>query len=602
MDLNISRRNSEVIRNLFVHILPLLWQTAPRLLIVSIFMRIVQATVPTAQILLTKEMIDEAARLIGKQAGSVIPMLLWVGLQAVLFAVDLSCLSLGKLLIAKTQLKANYELEKMIARKCSRLSLIHYDQPAYYDQLQRVTQGMAYRGLHIVENFFSLLQNMLTISTYLILLSSLHYSLAGGMLLLIIPSLIVNLKMGHKKFAQIMMQTPTVRKVEYFMKLMTGKEASKELRIFRLFPYLQMRWSSLYWQNGNEKIVLEKQILQTNFLTDMSTHLVTLCSTTILVIIAMQGHLTLGFFVALTQALSSTQHSIMIIAFHLSQVFEESLFISELFDFLNRPEPVEQQRNSVAFPLQKGITVDKLSFRFPNSHQPVLKNISFHIRPGQKVAIVGNNGAGKSTLIKCLLGLYEPENGAVLYDGVNVMEIDGIEKHISAVFQDFVNYQLSAKENIGFGNIDQMDDLSQIEIAANKSGANAFIQVLPERFETLLGREFMDSHELSFGQWQKIALSRAFFKKADIIVLDEPTAALDPIAEALLFERFSQLAEGNTTFMISHRLGSCRDADVILVLSNGELVEHGNHDVLMSLQGTYAQMFNLQAKWYEKAG
>ncbi|MFS1516903.1 ABC transporter ATP-binding protein [Bacillus sp. SCS-151] len=602
MELNTSRKSSEVIRNLFVHILPLLWKTAPSLLFGSIIVRIVHAVVPTAQILLTTQTIDEAARLIGKQTTSIMPMLFWIGLQAVLFVVDLSFSSLSKLLLVKIQMKANYELGKMIARKCSRLSLIHYDQPTYYDQLQRVTQNMAYRGLHIIENFFSLMQNILTISTYLILLSSLHYSLAGGMLLLIIPSLFVNLKMGNKRFAQMMIQTPTVRKVEYLMELMTGKEASKEVRIFRLFPYLLMRWSSLYWKNGNEKIALEKKNLQTNFWMDMFTRIVTLCSIMILVFIAMQGHLTVGSFVALTQALNSTQTSIMIIALNLAQVYEESLFISELFEFLNRPEPIEQKRNNIAFPLQKGITVDKLTFRFPNSRQPVLKNISFHIRPGQKVAIVGDNGAGKSTLIKCLLGLYEPDSGVVKYDGVNVMEIEEIEKHISAVFQDFVNYQLSARENIGFGDIDQMGNLSQIETAAGKSGAKAFIEDLPERFETLLGREFMDSQELSFGQWQRIALSRAFFKNADIIVLDEPTAALDPIAEALLFERFAQLAEGNTTFMISHRLGSCRDADVILVLSNGELVEQGKHDELMSLQGTYAQMFNTQAKWYEKTG
>ncbi|MNI47443.1 putative ABC transporter ATP-binding protein [compost metagenome] len=250
--------------------------------------------------------------------------------------------------------------------------------------------------------------------------------------------------------------------------------------------------------------------------------------------------------------------------------------------------------------IAKEIAVRNLSFSYPSRPEPVLKNISFTIKPGQIVAIVGENGAGKSTLVNCLVGLYREFSGDVLFDEVPIKDIPETDLRwiISAVFQDFVRFELSVKENIGFGDLSRLEDPDMLEAAASRSGFLEVIDQLPEGFETLLGPAFEGGQELSVGQWQKLALARSFVKPSQIIVLDEPTASMDPMAEAELFKRFAELASGKITFLISHRLASCRLADQILVLKDGELIEQGTHDSLMKRQGEYCRMYTTQAKGY----
>ncbi|MBH5318385.1 ATP-binding cassette domain-containing protein [Paenibacillus sp. GSMTC-2017] len=254
-----------------------------------------------------------------------------------------------------------------------------------------------------------------------------------------------------------------------------------------------------------------------------------------------------------------------------------------------------------AFPekLQKHILINNLSFTYATHTSPQLKGISFMIKPGEKIAIVGENGAGKSTLVKCLLGLYMPDNGSIKFDGVDIRTIDpkSLREHVSAVFQDFESYNLTVRENIAMGH-GKIDDDAYVEVAAAKAGVGELIKNLPNGLDTELGAMFHQGHELSGGQWQKIALSRAFMRDAQIVILDEPTAALDPRAEAEIYDNFAKLYEGKTTIMISHRLSSCRFADKIIVLHNGEIIEVGSHEELLHLEGSYADMFNTQAKRY----
>jgi ATP-binding cassette subfamily B protein len=315
--------------------------------------------------------------------------------------------------------------------------------------------------------------------------------------------------------------------------------------------------------------------------------------------------LTLGQYVALAEAFTAANGQLMSISSNLALIYQNVLFSREIFTFLELTED-SQPPGTLSPPkrMKKGIEADNIAFLYPGSPNPVIQNIHLRIDPGQKVAIVGDNGAGKSTLVKCLLGLYSLSNGSITYDGIDIRDLDPSElrKRVTAVFQDYVRYQCTVRENIGFGDVDRLHDDSWLEAAAAQSGSDEVIEGLKDRFEAMLGPTFDGGRELSQGQWQRIAISRAYFRDADIVILDEPTASMDPITEAAIFENFLRIAEGKTTILISHRLGICKAVDVIFVMKNGQIIERGTHEELLRLGGEYHRMFQLQSKWYESSG
>ncbi|MFC5702438.1 ABC transporter ATP-binding protein [Cohnella faecalis] len=588
------------LKNLFVRILPMLWKIAPGLFTVSIFIHLLQAAIPSLQLYLTQQLIDGVVSMINNEPGSWNHAVYIVGLQGAALALDNGLRTCGTYVMAATKQKANYELNRIVIDKCSKLPLVYFDQPQYYDQLQRVSKGVEYRGISILEYLFQLLQSVFTIAGFLVILANLHYTLAVGMVLLVIPILLINIKIGKQKYRQMVEQTEKSRKVDYLSELLKEREAAKEMRVFELFPFMKMRWRKLYWDNAGEQIALERRSLLKQFGAELISGIVTLCITFYLLLLTYRGQLTLGSFAALNQALATTRHQLIIAVVNMSRIHEELLFMNEWFAFLSMPEKSDSALSETTGETrEEGIQVRNLTFAYPGHSEPVLKNVSFDVKPKQKVAIVGSNGAGKSTLIKCIMALYEPQQGHVSIDGERADKDGARYNKFSVVFQDFVRFQFSVQHSIGFGNLDRLEDRAWAEVAAAKAGASEFIDRMPRKFDTLLGPMFDEGHELSYGQWQKVALGRAFFKDAEFIVLDEPTSALDPIAEAQLFEQFAKLTEGKTTFMVSHRLGSCRFADHILVLKDGRLIEQGTHNELLALNGEYAEMYTTQSQWYE---
>ncbi|MDI4648177.1 ABC transporter ATP-binding protein [Cohnella hashimotonis] len=640
----------------FTRVLPLLWRLSPRLFAASVAVHLLQAAIPSLQLYWTQALIDAVAAAARQEPGGWSRAGLLLGLQGATFALEHAIRFGGAYVLAATKQKANFELNRSVIDKCARLPLVYFDQPDYYDKLQRVSKGVEYRGVSILEHGFQLLQSVFTIAGFLAILASLHYSLALGMLLLVIPIFLVNIRIGQQKYRQIVHQTPASRRAEYFAELLKGREAAKEMRVFDLFGYMKEQWRTLYWVNAGERIALEKRSLLKQFWTETFSMAVTTGTAFYLLFLTVRGALTLGHFAALTQALATTRHQLIIAVVNLSRIHEEMLFMNEWLAFLALPEETGTERDDAerrkaengeadegetkrrkkasreadrSEPIQgdaerlftersggsgscripvssasgrdpAGISVRGLTFTYPGQAEPTLRDISFDAPAGRTIAIVGGNGAGKSTLVKCIMGLYEPEEGAVSLGGTRIGA--GRERYgkFGAVFQDFVRFQFSAQQSIGLGDPERLEDLARAETAASRAGAGEFIARLPQGFATPLGAMFQDGRELSYGQWQKIALSRAFFKDAPYIVLDEPTSAMDPIAEAQLFERFARLAAGKTTLMVSHRLGSCRFADLILVLRDGRLVERGTHDELMRDGGEYARMYATQAKWYLK--
>ncbi|WP_212937715.1 ABC transporter ATP-binding protein [Paenibacillus antibioticophila] len=600
-----------VIRGLLFDIVPFIWRSAPVRLPGMMVIRMVEALQPAAQIYLTKQLIEQATLLFQGRSEMFMPVLVTIGWQALLFLAALGLRSLAHMLLLRIKQQAQFQMDREIANKCSRLDFIYFEQPVYYDRLQRTTQGLAYRGLSVLDHFFLVLQSLITLVSLLAVLAGFHWILSVGVLGLIVPSFLINMKLGRKRYKQMFTQTPSSRKVQYLMGLMTGRASAKEMKLFKLYPYMIDKWEKLYWKNAKEKAELERLGQWLSGFAEIFSYAFTVLATLVVLIIGYGNSLSIGVFVAMTQTVTTAKDSVMLIAANLSGIYENALFTGELIQFLRLPDEQEEDHVETLKELPEhwekkagadGLAVDGLSFTYPEQTAPALVDISFHIHPGQRVAIVGHNGAGKSTLAKCLLGLYRPQSGSLLWNGRD-MGSDELSGKISAVFQDFMQYQLTLKENVGFGRISALDDEERLKEAAVKTGVDSISRSLIYGYETQLGHEYEGGKELSQGQWQRVALSRSFFNiEAELVIYDEPTSALDPIAEAALFEQFSGLVEGKTSIMISHRLGSCRNADLILVLKDGRLVEQGTHSQLLERQGEYARMYGAQAEWYDMNG
>ncbi|HHP1091135.1 ABC transporter ATP-binding protein [Bacillus thuringiensis] len=317
-----------------------------------------------------------------------------------------------------------------------------------------------------------------------------------------------------------------------------------------------------------------------------------------------QGKLTVGDYVALMSAIITIQSTLGSIGMNVGKIFEINLYVKNLFEFLQLKNPLQNKEKTLSFPESdfSKIEVKNLSFNYPNQNQTTLKNINFTIKRGERIAIVGENGAGKTTLTNCLLGLYIPSNGGIYFDNINInnIKISSLRKNISAVFQDFVKYHYTIRENVGFGNLEDLHNNEKIYSGLHQVNLDSLINKFPLGIDAILGKEFKNGQDLSGGQWQRIAIARAFLSEAEILILDEPTSAIDPKAELEIFNCFQNLAQGKTAFMISHRLGPARLADKILVLKEGILVEQGTHEDLMKLNGEYTRMYNAQANMYKE--
>jgi ATP-binding cassette, subfamily B, bacterial len=298
----------------------------------------------------------------------------------------------------------------------------------------------------------------------------------------------------------------------------------------------------------------------------------------------------------------SSQNVFETLFFGLSDLYENALFMSNLFAFLDlQPQmPVAGHPTALPGKLERGIEFHRVSFRYPDREEYALRDVSLTIKPGEKIALVGANGAGKTTFVKLLTRLYDPSEGQVLIDGIDLREVDpkDLQKRIGVIFQDFVKYYLPARENVGFGQIDQLDNEPRIVDSATRAGADATIRALPQGYDTMLGKWFDRGHDLSGGEWQKVALARAFMRDAEVLVLDEPTAALDALNEYAIFQRFRELTDNKIALLISHRFSTVRMADRIVVLDSGRVVETGTHAELLALGGEYAKLFTIQAEGY----
>ncbi|MDU5145411.1 MAG: ABC transporter ATP-binding protein [Paenibacillus dendritiformis] len=551
-----------------------------------------------------KNLIDSLTKLIGGTSDNLAIVYTYAALQIFILILDSLLTSSSKLLNLHIQQKMTFHFENEISQKTFRMPYMLFESNEVYNRLQRLTMGFGVKGFNVLTSCFYVVKNVITLTGFILVLLSFHWILAVGIIVTVIPSLVFNMRFGELRLFQLYQQTPNNLKSSYLMKILKEKEVMKETKLYGHSNYLLNKWIDIYFINAKEKFDLERRATTTNFLISSIGHVITLIVTLVLIWFCYLGKVTIGAFVAFIQAFTSSINMLNTIVESIATIYEDALLIQEFFAFQAMPEQNDEERQELfPDPLSAGIFVNNLTFHYKNSGLKALDNVSLSIKPGDKVAIVGENGSGKSTLIKCLLGLYEADEGTIYFDNKEIRQIKlrSLQENIAVVFQDFVRYHLTARENIGFGSIEDIENQTRIELAASMTGADDTIQKLKSKYETQLGPEFLGGQDISGGQWQKIALSRAYMGETQVIIFDEPTAALDPIAEVKLINKMMELAGDKTLIFISHRLGSCVHADHIFVLKDGCIEEEGTHEQLLSQKGLYCTMFNEQAQWYTES-
>lgn len=584
--------------------LGIVWRSSPRWTLVSLGLLAVQGVLPLAGLYLLKLLIDSLT--IGLQLKTAVafqPVFVWIGLAGLVGILNDGCSSLSNLVqAAQAEAVADW-VHGLLHAKSVEVDLAFYENVDSYNTLHRAQTEATYRPRMILKGLLQIGQSGVGLLGIILLLIALHWAIPLLLLLAILPAAWVRLIASGKGYWRARRWTDFERQAYYLHTLLTQGTHAKEVRLLDLGHLFSQRFQGLRQRIRGEKLQLAAAHARVDLVTQISATVAVLLACLFLAQQTWQGVLSLGGFMMYYQAFGRGQTLLKDLLSNTISLYENSLFLRDFYQFLDLPAGVDEPRHPtlVPQPWQQGICFDHVCFDYPHSQRSVLKDISFTLAPGEKIALVGENGAGKTTLIKLLCRLYDPTAGQIKVDGVDLRQLKTVDwRHqISVLFQDYIRYQLTAAENIGLGNSRLSLEHPDIARAAALAGADGVIQALPAGYATQLGNEFAEGEELSMGQWQKIALARSFVRDVPLLILDEPSSALDADAEAELLTKFWQLTEGKTAILISHRLSSIKLADRILVLAQGQLAEMGTHAELMALQGIYARLFTLQAEPYQ---
>jgi len=572
-------------------------------------LNLAQGFTPAISVSISGLVIDSVVRAI--RIHSTAPILLPVSLQLGITLVSSLLSTFSNTVQQLLQEQVSNRVQLDILKKANTLDLSFFENPESYDKIRQAANQSNYQPVSMISQTFGFGQTIVTLISLIFLLLHLAWWLAIVALIVPIPAFFSSTRYGWRGYQLMRRQSPERRLMAYFVSLMTTDTYNKEIKLFNLGDFFIAR----FWRLATELYKQDKKLLLRRYSTNFIwSTLTVVANTAIYLYVALQavaGRITLGGLTLYTQTAVQVGQNFQGLLNGISSTYENTLYVNTLFEFLEYSPRIVSPINPS--PLDstveiKGLDIEfrDVSFTYPGKDpetQAALKHVSFSIRAGEAIALVGRNGAGKTTLVKLLTRLYEPDEGEILIGGRNIKEYDlkELREQVGVIFQDYVNYYMTAQENIGVGNVDKIEQRELVVSAARRSGANAVIERLPQGYDTMLGRWFKDlkeSTQLSGGEWQKVALARAFMRDARILILDEPTSALDAQAEYEVFEHFKALTEGKTAIFISHRFSTVRLADRIFVIEHGGILESGSHEELMALDGRYAQLFNLQAEAY----
>jgi ATP-binding cassette subfamily B protein len=583
----------------------LLWEAAPGETVGLSAITLVDAAYPAAQAWAAKMILDcvvasiKLGRTSAEGVRAVAPYLLLA--FALALVKDLG--ARGRQLVQNLiDLRLGYLVTGRIVRKALTLEMRWFEDPEFYDKLQNARRQSEYRAMAIVNDGFFALQNGLSLASFLAILLMFNPWIALVLCAAGIPTFVIQTRYGRDNFRLQTWRAPETREMNYIEQLLTMDDAVEEVKLFELGETLLKEHGETFWKTFREDAALARARTVHGALWGALSTVAYYGAWIWVIGLTVLGKLTLGgmtFYIAL---FSQSQGVFQGLLSNVASLFENGLFLKNLFDFIDLPGIAPRPRVGPP-PVEdrsRGVEFERVWFRYPKSEKWILEDFTLTIKPGEKLALVGENGAGKTTLIKLLTRLYDPERGAVRLNGVDLRDFEPAEIHrrVGAIFQDYVRYQRTLGENVGFGAIERAKDIPAVEDAGRKSGADEVAAGLSKGYASRLGRWFDDGHDLSGGQWQKVALGRAFMRDGEVLILDEPTSSLDAEAEAAVFERMKALAAGKTALLVSHRFSTVRMADRIVVLKAGRIEELGTHDELVARGGTYARLFELQARGY----
>ena len=582
-------------------VLRIVWDSGPYVVTLGLICRVFVSLVPVSAAWVTRLIIDNITAILRGKAH--LSSHLW-WLVATEFGLVVAGNIFSRLIdhydaVLADRYTRHVSIEVM--NHSAQLDLQAYEDPVFYDRLERA-RVQATDRLGMIQSIGRLFQQAITTIS---LSAAILYFSPWLLLLLIVclvPAFLGESHFAFLSYAKNFRQTPVKRELDYLRQVGGSKEAAKELKLFGLSGFLTGRFTTLSNQIFDENLALyRKRLIAVSFLSTLST--AGYYGAYFWVIYQTVNHVfTIGTLVFLTQSIMNASTNISQIFSTLSSIADQALFLTDLLAFFEMKPTVTSKPDALPAPrpIVHGFEFRNVSFVYPGTERRVLNGLNFRLEPGERIALIGQNGQGKTTIVKLMTRLYDPTAGRVLLDGVDLRDydVDDLCREIGVIFQDFMRYEMKARENIAVGRIEYLRDDYRIRDAAEKSLADGVIQRLPQKYDQMLGRRFEGGVDLSGGEWQKLALARAYLREAQVLILDEPTAALDARAEYEVFKRFNELTESKMALFISHRFSTVRMAERIIVLENGAIAEEGSHDRLMRYGGRYAEMFELQASSY----
>ena len=593
------------------YIFGLVWKSSPVILVTLLLIAIFNGFMPVISSLISKSILNELQLIIEKTALGEAIGSFWgstiVFLIIFFFSFRILQRVVNRISNATTRIageKVVRHVKVLIMEKTKELDLAAFDMPDFYEKLENANREAGNRPINILNSTFSVITTVISLISYVIILSTALPIAALCIMIVSIPGAIINFYYRRKNFDYMRRRSKDRRQMNYYSNVLVNKDVAKEVRIYKLSDLFIERYKEVF---EHYYIGLRKLILRENILHVVVTIISAVTNCIFFALIALRvfmGKIKIGDYSLLTGSITTIANDVNTLISTSATIYEGTLFIDNLVSFM-KEKPTVVCKSTHPVPVARGcahtIDFEHVSFRYPGTDRDVIHDVNLHIESGSTVVLVGLNGAGKTTLIKLLIRLYDPTEGRILLDGRDVREYEPEELYriFGIIFQDFGKYAFSVSENIQFGDLEREATDEDIRAAAISANADDFIQRLPDGYKTPLMRFFESNGiELSIGQWQKLSVARAFFSQSDILILDEPTASLDPLAEQEIFNQFDTLRHDKTSIFVSHRLSSATVASKIVVLEYGRVIEEGTHRELMEKQGRYYELFSTQAKRY----